>query len=90
MQRCQGAKKNDVYLADFAALRLCVKPDVGKTDRRHRAAQSHRAAGGNGQRLESFFILQSAFCIGFEQSQIIGRIRLNLFDLAANSVFFYN
>jgi hypothetical protein len=54
-----------------------LQTDVGETDRRHRAAQKPRATGGNGQRLESFFILQSAFRIGFEQSQIIGRIHLN-------------
>ena len=58
-----------------------LQTDVGKTDRRHRAAQSHRATGGNGQRLESFFILHSAFCICFEQSQIIGRIHLNHFGV---------
>ena len=45
-QRCQGAKNKQRLPCVFAALRLCVKSDVGKTDRRHRAAQNHRAAGG--------------------------------------------
>ncbi len=37
-----------------------LQTDVAKTDRRHRAAQKPRATGGNGQRLESFFILQAS------------------------------
>jgi ribosomal protein S8E len=48
-----------------------LQTDVGKTDRRHRAAQSHRATGGNGQRRKPPVRLQ--------QSQIIGRIHLNNF-----------
>ena len=51
-QRSQGAKNKQRLPCVFAALRLCVKSDVGKTDRRHRAAQKPRATGGNGQRLE--------------------------------------
>jgi hypothetical protein len=62
----------------LALLRLCVNPgqlgreslhtNVGKTHRRHRAAQIHRATGGNGQRLESFFILPSAFALSNARS----------------------
>jgi hypothetical protein len=66
---------------DFPLGQLGREPlhtNIRKTDGRHRAAQIHRATGGNGQRLESFFILHSAFCICFEQSQIIGRIPLKL------------
>ena len=46
-----------------------LQTDVGKTDRRHRAAQKPRATGGNGQRRKPPVRLQ--------QSQIIGRIHLN-------------
>ena len=54
-----------------------LQPDVRETHRGHRPAQFHRATGGNGQRLESFCILHSSFCICFEQSQIIRRIHLH-------------
>ena len=46
-----------------------LQTDVGKTDRRHRAAQKSRATGGNGQRCKPPVRLQ--------QSQIIGRVHLN-------------
>jgi hypothetical protein len=35
----------------------------GETHHGHRAAQFHRPTGGDGQWLESFFILRSAFAI---------------------------
>ena len=46
-----------------------LQTDVGKTDRRHRAAQKPRATSGNGQRCKPPDRLQ--------QRQIIGRIHLN-------------
>ena len=46
-----------------------LQTDVGKTDRRHRAAQLRRPAGCNGQRRK--------LPVRFEQRQIIGRIHLN-------------
>jgi sensor histidine kinase regulating citrate/malate metabolism len=56
-----------------------LQTDVGKTDRRHRAAQIHRTTGGNGQRCKPPVRLQ--------QSQIIGRISASFNFKRVNAKF---
>jgi hypothetical protein len=65
---------------DFPLGQLGRKPlqrRVGKTNRRHRAAQMRRTARGNRQ--------WRKFSIGFQRSQIIRRIHLNHFCVNRSS-----